>query len=59
MKTKHDGDCTIYSSLVNHQPWDGICTCGFGWELVRKYADYSEMLSKERERENISARLPG
>jgi len=37
MKTRHDGDCTIYASLVNEDmPEAGICTCGFGHE--RKYS---------------------
>lgn len=44
---QHAGDCTIYRALINGRPYDGICTCGYGWELVRK-SDYSEMLSGER-----------
>lgn len=46
-RTRHDGDCTIYASLVNQRAEDGICTCGFGWSRVRAN-DYSEMYSKER-----------
>jgi len=47
MKTRHDGDCTIYASLINGNPEDGICTCGYGHQLKRR-GDYSEMYSKER-----------
>lgn len=32
MKTKHDGDCTIYASIKNNCPTDGICTCGYAHE---------------------------
>lgn len=32
MKTKHDGDCSIYSALLNSTPEDGICTCGYAHE---------------------------
>lgn len=46
-QTKHDGDCTIYASLVNERPTDGICTCGYGLEQKRK-SDYSQMYSEER-----------
>ncbi len=46
MKTRHDGDCTIYSSLSNRMPEDGICTCGYGHQLKGE-ADRSEMYSEE------------
>lgn len=45
--SKHDGDCTIYSCLLNGNPEDGICTCGYGRQQVRKL-DYSKMYSEER-----------
>ena len=45
--TDHAGDCTIYASLSNSRPIDGICTCGYGWRRVR-VGDWSEMYSKER-----------
>jgi len=45
--TQHAGDCTIYASMCNNQPTDGICTCGFGWNQVRKL-DCSKMYSNER-----------
>ena len=44
----HLGDCTIYRSIVNQSPEDGICTCGYGWSLVRRDADWSQMYSAER-----------
>lgn len=44
MKIKHDGDCTIYASLENGRPEDGICTCGYGRELVRQ-GNWEEMYS--------------
>jgi hypothetical protein len=49
----HSGDCTIYSSLINGRPFDGICTCGYGWEQVRK-GTYAEMFSEERKRATLS-----
>jgi len=44
----HDGDCTIYASLINNSPTDGICTCGYGWRQVRK-SNWDHMYSEERE----------
>ena len=46
MKTQHDGDCSIYASLSNGNPEDGICMCGYGHQLMRK-GDYSQMYSRE------------
>jgi len=48
MKTKHDGDCTIYASLDNENPEDGICTCGYGHQ---RRGDESEMYSRELQEE--------
>jgi hypothetical protein len=49
IQEKHEFDCTIYRSLINGTPLDGICTCGYGWSLVRKgEGDWSEMYSDER-----------
>lgn len=47
-KTRHNGDCAIYASLVNERPEDGICTCGYGVQCMREGND-SEMYSKELE----------
>ncbi|MBI2628534.1 hypothetical protein HYW74_00430 [Candidatus Pacearchaeota archaeon] len=47
IKTDHDGDCTIYSVLANNNPRDGICTCGYGLELLREKVDTSELYSQE------------
>jgi hypothetical protein len=47
--TKHSGDCTIYSSLINNRPEDGICTCGYGLQQKRE-CDFSEIYSDELER---------
>jgi len=44
--TGHAGDCTIYASLINGTPLDGICTCGYGWECVR-HDDWDKMFSAE------------
>src|SRR5690606_4753530 len=43
----HAGDCTIYASLDNGNPTDGICTCGFALRESRagRPADF---LSAER-----------
>ena len=46
IKTRHDGDCTIYSCLHNGSPENGICTCGYGHQIIIK-GDWSEMYSKE------------
>ena len=46
MKTQHDGDCSIYGCLHNGKPEDGICTCGYGHQLMRT-GDISEMYSEE------------
>jgi hypothetical protein len=43
----HDGDCSIYASMVNQCPEDGICTCGYGHQM-RRECDYSHMYSDER-----------
>ena len=45
-KEGHSGDCTIYASMNNGQPTDGICTCGYGLRMTRK-CEYHEMYSKE------------
>jgi hypothetical protein len=48
---QHDGDCTFYASLINGRPYDGICTCGYGWYVWRKNpGDDSELLSAARQR---------
>jgi len=46
MKTQHDGDCTIYSTLINGNPESGVCTCGYGLERLRM-GNGSEMYSSE------------
>jgi len=46
MKTQHDGDCTIDFSLVSGKPENGICTCGYGLQLMRQ-GDYSQMYSED------------
>lgn len=42
----HAGDCTIYAALINGTPLDGICTCGYGLECVRR-CDWDKMFSEE------------
>ncbi len=50
-KTYHDRYCNIYSSLRNiHNPKAGICTCGYGLQLIRT-GDYSQIYSKELQEE--------
>lgn len=46
MKSRYDGDCSIYACLSNNIPEAGICTCGYGHQLMIK-EDYSKMYSKE------------
>ncbi|MBF0098696.1 MAG: hypothetical protein HQM05_15330 [Magnetococcales bacterium] len=49
IRKHHDGDCTIYSSMINGAPWDGICTCGYGLSVLREgKGDHSQLLSQER-----------
>lgn len=45
--TGHAGDCTIYAAMINGEPTDGICTCGYGWQCVRD-SNLDEMYSAER-----------
>ena len=56
MKTKHDGDCSIYACLENSNLEDGICTCGYGHQLMRG-CNYSEMYSKELQ-EKLEGEIP-
>lgn len=51
----HYGDCTIFSSLANQNPWDGICTCGAGWRAVRtgRISGRDALLSDERKRAEL------
>jgi len=42
----HAGDCSFYSSLDNGNPEDGICTCGYGLQQMRR-GDNSHMYSEE------------
>lgn len=49
IRTGHWGDCTIYSTLDNGNPTDGICTCGYGWDhLGRSGGSFEHVYSKER-----------
>ena len=47
---KHDGNCTIYSSMTNERPTDGICICGAGLRQSRGglMSDVSQLYSPER-----------
>lgn len=49
IKTKHDGDCTIYAVLENiGMPEAGICTCGYGHQYrVFNDGDDKELYSQE------------
>jgi len=49
MKQQHDGDCTIYSSMDNGMATDGICTCGYGMEMMRKN-EFCHIYSKDHPR---------
>ena len=62
IRTKHDGDCSIYSSSDNGKPEDGICTCGYGLDYLRRNGGdksklYSEELREKLEKE-ISSHPP-
>ncbi len=47
MHTDHYSYCTIYSSLINKNPEDGICTCGYGLQERILNGNFSEMYSEE------------
>jgi hypothetical protein len=44
---QHSGDCTIYASLINNRPEDGICICGYGLHAMRETGNNSELYSEE------------
>ena len=47
MKTRHDGDCSVYASLGNYDmPEAGICTCGYAHEQQFQ-GNHNEMYSEE------------
>lgn len=54
--TGHAGDCTIYAFYAseNGRTFDGICTCGYGWQQWRT-GDCTHMYSKERDPEFVPA----
>lgn len=45
---EHFKDCTIYDSLTNGKPTDGICTCGYGFRVLQESKMDSEMYSRAR-----------
>lgn len=48
-RSSHWGDCTVYSSIINGRPYDGICTCGYGWEVkTRTGGSEAQLISGER-----------
>lgn len=53
MKQQHDGDCTIYSALINGRPEDGICTCGYGLQWLRENLDRTHLYSNELKKKII------
>ena len=44
---KHSGDCSIYSSLINNTPEAGVCTCGYGLQVMRKTGNHRDLYSTE------------
>lgn len=56
MKTKHDHNCHIYSSLTNGGFEDGVCTCGYGLQYFRN-GDPDKMYSEELWEEYLSGRI--
>ncbi len=45
--TEHSGDCSIYSGLVNGTPESGICTCGYGLQVMRDSGNPNKLYSNE------------
>ena len=55
MKTRHDGDCSIYASLSNiSMPEAGICTCGFAHQEKIKGDGSEDMYSRELEEKMLN-----
>jgi hypothetical protein len=59
----HAGDCTFFSAVSNGRPYDGICTCGYGWQEARKVSvaerDESKLVSQERkDKRTITISIP-
>ena len=57
MKTRHDGDCSIYFCLDNKTPENGICMCGYGRQQMRK-GNYEHMYSSELQAKLTKNRTP-
>ncbi len=53
MRTKHDGDCTIFSAMCNDRPEDGICTCGFGRVFLYEHDGNIDMMYSEERLESL------
>lgn len=45
---EHSGDCTIWATLDNRNPTDGICICGAGLKHLRQNGCVCELYSDER-----------
>jgi len=45
--SQHSGDCSVYASLHNGRPEDGVCTCGYGLQVMRETGDNKELCSEE------------
>jgi hypothetical protein len=45
--SQHSGDCTVYASLHNGTPEAGVCTCGYGLQVMRETGDNREIYSEE------------
>ena len=55
MKTQHDGDCTIYASLLGNSPVDGVCTCGYAHEQKREVnPNYMELAFSEEKLKELN-----
>lgn len=55
MKTQHDGDCTIYASLMGEWPSNGICTCGYAHEQKREVnPNYMEIAFSKAKLEELN-----
>lgn len=48
LRTRHDGDCTFYSPMINERITDGICTCGYAHYWKGSNGCDERMYSKER-----------
>jgi hypothetical protein len=46
-KSQHTEGCAIYAGLVHRIPEAGICTCGYGLQVMKETGNKNELYSRE------------